>query len=110
MRSMWLRFRTFMTTDEILAEADPEQVIHIYNTIRQMAPEVAGDTNVMRVLLRSAVQHEGISPFDLKGILETELAKQKVDQGQRRVSDQQYNLQPEKGHKDSYGDRNDERQ
>jgi len=82
--------QNLMTTDDILAEADPDQVVQIYNTIRSMSPELAGDVNVMRVLLRSAVQHEGISPFDLKGILETELAKQKVDLGQRRLDDSLY--------------------
>ncbi len=91
--------QNLMTTDEILAEADPDQVVNIYNTIRNMAPEIAGDANVMRVLLRSAVQHEGISPYDLKGILDTELAKQKVDEGQRRMSDSRYNLKVPSGPK-----------
>ena len=79
-----------LSTDEILAEADPEQVVGIYNTIREMTPQLAGNADVMRVLLRSAVQHEGISPFDLKGILETESAKQKVDMGQQRIDDNRY--------------------
>ncbi len=82
--------QNLMTTDDILAEADPDQVVQVYNTIRSMTPELAGDVNVMRVLLRSAVQHEGISPFDLKGFLETELAKQKVDLGQRRLDEHLY--------------------
>jgi hypothetical protein len=84
--------QNLLTTDEILAEADPDKVVNIYNTIRRMAPQLAGDTNVMRVLLRTAVQHEGISPFDLNSILETELSKQKVDEGQRRVSDSRYSI------------------
>lgn len=86
--------QNLMTTDEILAEADPDQVVGIYNTIREMSPEIAGDINVMRVLLRSAVQHEGISPFDLKGLLDTELVKQKVDMGQRRMNDHLYKGKP----------------
>lgn len=84
--------QNLMTTDEILAEADPDQVVQIYNTIRQSAPQLAGDVNVMRVLLRSAVQHEGISPFDLKSILETELTKQKVNQGQQQAEDARYSI------------------
>jgi hypothetical protein len=68
-----------MINDDILAEADPDRVTQIYNTIRENAPELSTDINVMRVLLRSAVAHDGISPFDLKGILETELTKQKTD-------------------------------
>ncbi len=82
--------QNLLTTDEILAEAEPEHVINIYNTVRDVAPELAGDINVMRVLLRSAVQHEGISPFDLKGIIETELDKQKVDVNRAKIKEWQY--------------------
>jgi hypothetical protein len=84
--------QNLMMTDEILAEADPDQVVQIYNTIRQSAPELAGDVNVMRALLRSAVQHEGISPFDLKSVLDTELTKQKVNQGQQEMDDRRYGI------------------
>lgn len=82
--------QNLLTTDEILAEADPDRVVEIYNTIRTTAPEVASDINVMRVLLRSAIQHDGIAPFDLKNILETELAKQKVDWNRRMVDNVEY--------------------
>ena len=68
-----------MTTDEVLSEADPEHVVSVYNTLREMAPSLAGDANVMRVALRSAIQHEGISPFDIKSFLDTEAARQKTD-------------------------------
>ncbi len=73
--------QNLMTTDDVLAEADPDQVVSAYNTIRQTAPDLAKDINVMRVALRSAVQHEGIDPFTIKGIAETELARQKVQHG-----------------------------
>lgn len=82
--------QNLLTTDEILSEADPDRVVEIYNTIRSTAPEVAGDINVMRVLLRSAIQHDGIAPFDLKNILETELTKQKVDWNRRLAGDVEY--------------------
>lgn len=68
-----------MTTDEVLAEADPEKVVSTYNTLREIAPSLAGDPNVMRVALRSAIQHDGISPFDIKSFLDTETARQKTD-------------------------------
>lgn len=82
--------QNLLTTDEVLSEADPDRVVEIYNTVRQVAPEIAGDANVMRVLLRSAIQHDGIAPFDLKSILETELAKQKVDWNRRLAGDVEY--------------------
>ena len=77
--------QNLMLTDDVLAEADPDKVVAIANTIREAAPSLAGDANVMRVILRSAVQHDGISPFDLKGFLDTELSKQKVDFNQRHM-------------------------
>lgn len=70
--------QNLMTTDDVLSEADPDQVVSAYNTIRTTAPQLAKDVNVMRVALRSAVQHEGIDPFTIKGIAETESARQKV--------------------------------
>jgi hypothetical protein len=70
-------------TDGVLSEADPEKVVSMYNTLRQMAPSLAGDANVMRVALRSAIQHDGISPFDIKSFLDTESARQKTDYNRR---------------------------
>lgn len=68
--------QNLMTTDEILSEADPDRVVEIYNTIREVAPTLAADSNVMRVFLRSAIQHDGIAPFDLKGLIEGEIQAQ----------------------------------
>lgn len=79
-----------LTQDDILSEADPDRVVEIYNTVRENAPQLAGDANVMRVLLRSAIQHDGIAPYDLKQLLETEQAKQKVDWNNRIVGDVDY--------------------
>lgn len=70
--------QNLLTTDDVLSEADPDLVASAYNTIRATAPNLASDINVMRVALRSAVQHEGIDPFTIKGLAETEAARQKV--------------------------------
>ena len=70
--------QNLMTTDDVLSEADPDQVVSAFNTIRSTAPQLAKDINVMRVALRSAVQHEGIDPFTVKGLAETETARAKV--------------------------------
>lgn len=72
-----------MMTDEVLAESDPEKVISIYNTLREVSPHLAGDANVARVVLRTAVQHDGISSFDIKSFLDTESARQKTDYNHR---------------------------
>ena len=85
-----------MTTDEILSEADPDRLAQLYNSVREVAPDMATDINVMRVLLRSAIQHEGISHFDLKGFLETEIEKQKMEEGRRKKEDVLYGRQKPK--------------
>jgi len=70
--------QNLLTTDDVLADADHEKVVSLYNTLRHAAPSIAGDPNTVRVALRSMVQHDGVSPFDLKGLLDTEGAKQKT--------------------------------
>ena len=83
-----------MTRDDVLAEADPEKIVSIFNTVRAHAPSLASDANVLRTVLRSGVQHDGISPFDLKSFLDTELSKQKVDAGRRTADDRAYGNKP----------------
>ena len=59
-------------TDPILAEED-EDVVDLYNTIKSVAPEMAKDKNVARVVLRSAVQYDGIEAApDLAQLVEAE--------------------------------------
>jgi hypothetical protein len=65
-------------SDPILSEENPDDIISIYNTIKEMSPRLAEDKNVMRVALRSAIQHEGIAPQDIKQFLEVEHDMQKV--------------------------------
>lgn len=83
-----------MLTDEVLSEADPEAILSMYNTIRRVAPEMASDSNIMRVALRTAIQHDGISPFDIKSFAETELANQKVDLNRRQLDSHLYKGAP----------------
>lgn len=89
--------QNLMTTDEVLSEADPQRVIETFNTIRHTMPALASDPNVMRVALRSAIQHDGISPFDIKGFLDTQLSHQKVDWNQRALNAHKYEGQPLSG-------------
>jgi len=79
-----------LLTDEVLSDADPERVAEIYNTFRTTMPALAADPNVMRVALRSALQHDGIAPFDVKGFLDTQLAAQRMDLNRRQLKDTLY--------------------
>ena len=82
--------QNLLTTDEVLSEADPEKVVSAYNTIRQTSPGLAGDINVMRMALRSAIQHDGLDPSSIKGFADTELSRQKVEKGIKEKADQEY--------------------
>ncbi len=86
--------QNLLTTDSVLREADPQQVIDTYNTIRQLAPDLASDPNIMRVTLRSALQHEGMSVFDVKQFLDTQAASQKTQLGQATLNDIRYKGAP----------------
>lgn len=93
--------QNLLITDPILSEADPDKVLDIYHTVRTQAPDIAGDINVMRVLLRSAIQHDGMTPFDLKQLIETNSAAQKVEENRRKFNAQDYGGKPVSGGKDS---------
>jgi hypothetical protein len=71
--------QNLLATDEILADADPEKVVEAYNTLRQLAPELASDINVARVTLRSMVQHDGLAIFDAQQYSSAEMDAAKVD-------------------------------
>jgi hypothetical protein len=101
--------QNLLTTDEVLNQADPEKVMSLYNTIRQTSPGLSNDINVMRVALRSGIQHEGISPFDVKSFADTEKARLKVEDDMKRMRDNDYTTggsgkvkysQPDHGDKD----------
>jgi hypothetical protein len=79
-----------LTTDEVLAEADPEHVVNMYNTLRRLSPSMASDPNIVRVALRTMIQHDGISPFDAKSFLDTEQAQQKVDYNRELADGMKY--------------------
>lgn len=82
--------QNLLTTDEVLADADPERVVSLFETFRRSSPSLATDPNVVRVALRSMIQHDGVSPFDVKGLLDTEAASQKTDFNRRVLEDADY--------------------
>lgn len=84
--------QNLLLTDDVLSEADPERVVAMYQTIRDTSPELANDINVMRVALRSAIQHEGMDPFAVKGFAETENERQKVQESGRKQDAAKYKI------------------
>jgi len=52
--------RRLMILDEVISEVDPDMAVEAYNSIRRAHPEVANDIGTLRLLLRQAVQHQGL--------------------------------------------------
>jgi len=61
-RAMMLQ--DLMARDKIIAEADPDTVASIYQTLLHISPELANDKELTRSVLRQAVNSIAISPYD----------------------------------------------
>jgi hypothetical protein len=49
-----------MLTDEVLSKKDPEKVFEAFQTIRRASPEVASDPSLLRLMLRQALETQGV--------------------------------------------------
>jgi len=85
-------------TDPILAEEDEDKVLDLYNTIKSVAPEMAKDKNVARVVLRSAVQYDGIAAPDLAQLVEAERSIQRSQANSSAIDSAKYDRNPS-GHR-----------
>jgi hypothetical protein len=77
-------------TDPILGEEDEDKVIDLYNTIKSVAPNLAKDKNVARVVLRQAVQYDGIAAPDLAQLVEAERSLQKAEYNTSTLNSMKY--------------------
>lgn len=59
-----LMLQHLMITDPIISEADPDVVASTYQALVQTSPHVANNEEVVRAVLRQAVNSVAISPFD----------------------------------------------
>lgn len=64
-----------MTTDEILSEKDPEMVLEAFNTVRRASPEVSRDPSLLRLVLRQALETQGVDIDTATGAREFEFSK-----------------------------------
>jgi len=70
----------------------------LYNTIKSVAPEMAKDKNVARVVLRSAVQYDGIAAPDLAQLVEAERSIQRSQANSSAIDSAKYDRNPS-GHR-----------
>lgn len=56
-----INLRRMIGTDQVLREADPREVLDIYNSITELNPELADNMPALRLVLREAVSYEGLT-------------------------------------------------
>jgi hypothetical protein len=63
-----------MANDEIISSYDPEEVIHHYNEISQIAPRASGQEGIVRAVLRKRLAggQSAIDPFEVSQLLDME--------------------------------------
>ena len=56
-----INIRRMIATDDVLREADPREVLEIYNSVSRLNPEIAHNMPAVKLLLREAVSYEGLT-------------------------------------------------
>jgi hypothetical protein len=67
-----LLLEDLMVNDPVLSGEDPQSVITAYQTMVNVAPEVSLNKEIVRSVIRTAVNAVSFSPFDAKNIAELE--------------------------------------
>ena len=57
-------------SDPIISEADPADVTRAYQTIVSIAPQVSMHKEIVRSMLRQAVNSVALSPYDAKAYVD----------------------------------------
>ena len=68
-----------MLTDPILSAEDPKRVAELYESMIRQTPNIAKNKEVMRSILRAAVQTEAIDAYDQTAWLGMEKARRELD-------------------------------
>lgn len=81
-----------MLTDEVLSEANPEEVVSQFNTIRRANPELAQDPNLLKIALREAVGYGGMPLHSYDQLLDIRNKSQKSTGGDSKSPNLNINL------------------
>lgn len=65
---------------QLIHSADPARVQSLANTIFSYAPNVAGDVNLLKSLLATYVNSDGIDPSTIRSLQELEMNKKSLSQ------------------------------
>ena len=59
-----IMIQDLIVNDPVLADEPPETVAEAYNSLLQLAPEVAANKEIVRAILRQTVHSVAVSPYD----------------------------------------------
>jgi len=80
-----------MNNDEVISEADQDEVVDVYNQLVSSAPDLANQPFLLRSAIRKAIQQGGaLEPFEIKQMVET---IEKARQSQPSVLKEQIGLE-----------------
>ena len=82
--------------DPIIAEADPETVVSLFNSMRSANPGFVEDPNNLIMAMREAVQYDSIPIHTLKELLDMNLSRAKVDDLDTKANQSRYSNAPRK--------------
>lgn len=80
-------------TDPILAEADPVELVDMFNDLRATKPDIAKNTNMLRFALREALQYGGIPQQTVKTIADIDKSMTDAATKRKQLTDEMYSGQ-----------------
>lgn len=73
-----LILQDLIVRDKILSQEDPNSVMAVYRSIHQVSPDTTLNKEVLRSMMRSAVQSVAISPFDAKALVDLDKSRRQA--------------------------------
>ena len=70
-----LILQDLLARDKVLSQEDPNAVVAAYRSVHQVSPDTTLNKEVLRSMLRSAVQSVAISPYDAKTLADVDKAR-----------------------------------
>lgn len=67
-----------LVRDKVLSQENPDAVISAFRSIQQASPDTTLNKEIMRSMLRSAVQSVALSPYDVKTLADIDKARRQV--------------------------------
>lgn len=73
-----LILQDLLTRDKVLSQEDPDTVASAFRSINQISPDSTLNKEMLRSMLRSAVQSVAISPYDAKTLVDVDKARRQA--------------------------------